>query len=93
MGWLWKGQVTKQSVQRVQSFLCNFIQLLWIRPRIGEGRLFGSVLSVVISGAGEIIPSNFYFLFGVPQNFYSEHLSLFIIKKSLKNEKKKTQAV
>ena len=56
------------------------------RNQVGEGRLFGSVLSAVISGGGrKLFPVIFIFFLVCLQNFYSEHLSLFIIKKSLKN--------
>ena len=86
---LWKGQVTKQSVQRVQSFLCNFIQLLWIEPSWGRKAVWQCVICGYLRGREEIIPSNFYFLFGVPPKLLQWTSITFHNQEIFKNEKKK----
>lgn len=55
--------------------VCNFIQSLYVEPKLGEDvepKLGEAVCQYVICGYlrgwEEIIAGNFYFLFGVPPN-------------------------
>lgn len=90
---LWKGQVTKQSVQRVQSFLCNFIQLLCIEPSWGRKAVWQCVICGYLRGWEEIIPSNFYlFIFSVPPKLL-QWTSISFHNQEIFKKLKKKQAV